>query len=175
MRDLGAHVDGQFTLPDDVEVLAETLPAPRDALRQGSARDVLDTLHERDQPFLLAGAHGREADATVARNDRRHAVVARRLQHAVPADLAVVVGVDVHESGSDDLAAGVDRLGRITGQHRVVRTAAVNFDDLAVLDRDIGGEPVRPRAVDDSATGDLQIEHICSLAAAREPPSAAVL
>jgi hypothetical protein len=41
----------------------------------------------------------------------------------------------------------------------------MNLDDLAILDRDVGGEPVGAGAVDDSAAGDLQIERICSLIA----------
>ncbi|BBX82568.1 hypothetical protein MAUB_04410 [Mycolicibacterium aubagnense] len=41
----------------------------------------------------------------------------------------------------------------------------MNFDDLAVLDRDVGGEPAGTGPVDDSAAGDHQIEHIYSLIA----------
>ena len=175
MGDLGTHVHREFTPADDIEVLPESLPAPGDALGEGGAGNVLDAFHQPDQPFLLAGAHRCEADATVARDHGRHPVVARRFQQAVPADLAVVVGVDVHEPRSDDLAAGVDGLGRITGQHSVIRAAPMNLDDLAVLDRDIGREPVGAGAVDNSATGDLQIEHICSLVATRDHQSAAVL
>ena len=46
--DLGADVDAVGRV-DGVEVLAERLPAPRDALVQGGAGDVLDGLHQRDE------------------------------------------------------------------------------------------------------------------------------
>ncbi len=37
---------------------------------------------------------------------------------------------------------------------RVTRAAAADLDDLAVLDADVGGEPVGPGAVDDGSAGD---------------------
>ncbi len=160
MGNLGSHVDGELALSDHVQVLAEGFPAPGDALGQGRAGDVLDALHQGDQPLLLAGPHRCESDATVARHHGRDAVIAGRFEHGVPAHLSVVVGMDVDESGGHDSAGGIDGFGRVTGQCGVVRTAPMYLDDLAVLDRDVGGEPVRTGAVDDSAAGDFQIEHV---------------
>ena len=117
--DLAADVDREVLLLDHVEVLGVALPAPRDALGERGAGNVLDTLHQADQPVLFARPHRREADAAVACDDGGHAMSARRLQQAVPADLAVVVGVDVDESGRDDLSRCVDRLGRVAFQRRV--------------------------------------------------------
>ncbi len=114
--DLAADVDREVLLLDHVEVLRVALPAPRDALGERGAGNVLDTLHQADQPVLFPRPHRREADAAVACDDRGHAVPARRLQQAVPADLAVVVGVDVDESGRDDLPRRVDRLGGLAFQ-----------------------------------------------------------
>ena len=121
VRDLAAHVDRELLLLDDVEVFGIALPPPRDALGERGAGNVLDTFHQSDQPLLLARPHRREADAAVARDDGGHAVSARRLEQAVPADLAVVVGVDVDEPRRDDLSSRVDRLGRIAFQRRVAR------------------------------------------------------
>ncbi len=132
-----------------------------------AAGDVLDTFHQADQPVLLAGPHRSETNATVAGDDGGHPVTAGRLQQRVPADLPVVVGVDVDESGRDDLAGGVDGLGGIAFQRRTARPAAPNLDDLAVLDGDVGVESVRAGAVDDGATGDFQIEHDYSLGCGR--------
>ena len=53
--DLGADVDGVGHAGDHVEVFGEALPAPGDALVQGGAGDVLDALHEIDQPLVLVG------------------------------------------------------------------------------------------------------------------------
>ncbi len=41
----------------------------------------------------------------------------------------------------------------------VVGAAADDVDDLAVLDADVGVVALRARAVDDGATGDLEVEH----------------
>ena len=163
MRHLAAHIYCEVMLFDHVEVLGVALPAPRHALGEGGAGNVLDALHQADQPVFFSRPHGREADAAVARDDGGDAVPARRLQQAVPADLTVVVRVDVDEARRDDLAGRVDRLGRIAFQRWVSRPAAANFDDLAVLDGHIGLESVRARAVDNGSAGDLEVEHDYSL------------
>ena len=93
-------------------------------------------------------------------------MTAGRLQHAVPADLAVVVSVDVDKAGRDDLSGRVDRLGGIAFQRRTARPAAPNLDDLAVFDGDVGIESVRTGSVDDGAAGDFEVEHDYSLACA---------
>ena len=154
VRDLAAHVDGEFAAADDIEVLGVGLPAPGDALGERGARDVLDALHQFDEPLFLAGPHRRESDSAVAGHDGGDTVIARRFQQIVPADLAVVVGVDVHEAGRDDLAGGVDGFGGLGLQGRVPGPAPADLDDLAVLDTDVGGEPVGPGAVDDGPAGD---------------------
>ena len=75
---------------------------------QRRAGDVLDALHQLDQPLVVGRAHRREADAAVAHHDRGHAMPARRCQLDVPRRLAVVVGVDVDEAGRDEGAVGVE-------------------------------------------------------------------
>ena len=68
----------------------------------------------------LPGPHRRESDAAVAGDDGGDAVAAGRLEQRVPADLAVVVGVDVDEARRDDLAGGVDRLGGLALECRAL-------------------------------------------------------
>ena len=160
--DLGAEVDGQLLLLHRVEVLRKALPAPGDALGERGPGDVLDTLHQLDEPLLAARLHGGETDAAVAADDRRHTVHAGRLQQAVPADLAVVVGVDVDEARGDDAAGGIDRLRRLPLQSGAVAVATTNLDDPAVLDPDVGPERLVPGAVDDGAAGDRQVVHAAS-------------
>ena len=108
VRHLRADVDRARPLGERVEVLGERLPAPVDALAQRGAGDVLDALHQLDQPLLAAGVHRREADAAVAHHDRGDAVPARRRELRVPGGLAVVVRVHVDEAGRDQQAVGVD-------------------------------------------------------------------
>lgn len=73
------------------------------------------------------------------------------------------MGVDVHEARSDDLARRVDGFGRVALQCRIAGPPSTNLDDLAVLDADVGREPVRTRSVDDGPACDLEVEHDYSL------------
>ena len=81
-----------------VEVLGEGLPVPLDALGERGAGDVLDALHQLDEPLVPVGARRREADAAVAEDGGGHAVPARRREVRVPGGLAVEVGVHVDEA-----------------------------------------------------------------------------
>ncbi len=111
VRDLAAHVDRELLLADGVEVFGVGFPAPGDAFGERGAGDVLDALHQLDQPLLGAGAHRSEADTAVAGDHRGDPVAAGRLEQAVPAHLTVVVGVDVDEAGGHHFPGGVNRFG----------------------------------------------------------------
>ena len=108
VRDLRPEVEVAGPRGERVEVLGERLPVPAQALVQGRAGDVLDALHQLDQPLVIGRAHRGEPDAAVAHHDRRHPVPARRGELVVPRGLAVVVGVDVDEAGRHEGAVGVD-------------------------------------------------------------------
>ena len=82
--ELRAQVDVVRAPLDRVEVLAEALPGPVDALVEHGARDVLDPFHERDEARVRVRPHRGEADAAVAHDRRRDAVPARRRQSARP-------------------------------------------------------------------------------------------
>ena len=70
--------------------------------------DVLDALHQLDQPLVPVGRGRGEADAAVAHHDRGDAVPRRRREPRVPRDLGVVVGVDVDPARGDQQPVGVD-------------------------------------------------------------------
>ena len=109
--DVARDVGGVAAAVEHVEVLGEGLPlAPRHAVGEGGAGDVLDALHHVDELLVVGRAHRREADAAVAEHDGGDAVGGRRLERVVPGDLAVVVGVEVEEAGRDERAVGVDLL-----------------------------------------------------------------
>src|SRR5581483_12251122 len=105
--DLGADVDGAGHPGEGVEVLGHALPVPSHRLAHGGAGDVLDALHEADEPVAVVGGGGGEAHAAVAHDHRRHAVPDRRREERVPRGLAVVVGVRVDEPGRDQQVLGV--------------------------------------------------------------------
>ena len=75
---LGADVDRPAPLLQRVEVLREGLPLPLDPLGQRRAGDVLDALHEADEPVVAVGLGRGEADAAVAHHEGGHAVPRRR-------------------------------------------------------------------------------------------------
>ncbi len=159
MGDLTAHVDRELLVADRVEVFGVGLPAPGDALGQRGAGNVLDTLHQLDQPSLGARPHRGEADAAVAGHHGGDPVTAGRLQRAVPADLAVVMGMDVDEAGGHQMPGRIEGFGGLTGQLGIAGAATDHVDDLAGLDADVGLVALRSRSVHDCATGDLQVEH----------------
>jgi hypothetical protein len=74
------------------------------------------------------------------------------------------VGVDVDESGRNDLSGRVDGVGGLAFQWRATRPAATNLDDSPVFDGDVGLESVCTSSVDDGSASDFQIEHDYSLA-----------
>ncbi len=136
MADLGGDVDIVRAAFDGVQVLGDAAPVPGQALVERGAGNVLDTFHQLDQLGAVGRTDGGEADAAVPHHDRGHAVARRRLDAGVPGHLAVVVGVDVHETGGHHRTVGVD-------------DAPGRFGDLAYLHhpslahRYIGG-PRRP-------------------------------
>jgi hypothetical protein len=69
--------------------------------------------------------------------------------------------VDVDEAGGHHMPCRIDGFGGFTAHLGVIGTAADNVDDLAILDTDVGAVALGTRAVDNSSTGDLQIEHEC--------------
>ena len=107
VRDEARDVEDAWGPLDLVQVLAEGFPIPVDALGQGGARDVLDALHEPDQPLAVGGSCGREPDPAVSGDHRGHTVPTRGGDLGVPGHLAVVVGVDVHPPRRDEQSAGV--------------------------------------------------------------------
>jgi hypothetical protein len=68
--------------------------------------------------------------------------------------------VDVDEAGRDDEIRGVDRARRGLGH-------LAHGDDAAAAHTHVATPGGRTRAVDDRATGDLQIEHAASFARTR--------
>ena len=107
VRDEARDVEDAWGPLDFVQVLAERLPVPVDALGQGRAGDVLDALHQPDEPLAVTGAGGSEADAAVSGDHRGDTVPARGRHLGVPGHLAVVVGVDVDPPRRHEQAACV--------------------------------------------------------------------
>ena len=151
--DLRPDVDGEAAPRQNVEVLGEALPLPRDAFGQRRAGDVLDAFHQADEPVMAVGARRCEADAAVPGDDGRHPVPRTGGEDLVPGGLAVVVRMDVDPTGRDQRAVGVD--GPV-GRHPVERA---HGDDLSVVHRHVSGAGRCSRAIHDGAASYHQIVH----------------
>ena len=139
VRYLGPHVHGVRGV-DAVEIFGERFPAPGNAVMERGAGNVLHAFHELHQLVLGAGPHRRETDAAIAHDDRGDAVPAARGDLLVPADLAVVVGVDVDETRGQQLAPGIDDAPGL----RRAAPRGRNLGDLPAVDDDIPA-PCRER------------------------------
>ena len=151
--DLGSDVDGESAALQGVEVLGEALPLPLDAFGESGAGDVLDALHEADEPVVAVRTGRREADAAIAGDDGGHPVPRAGGEDLVPRRLAVVVGVDVDPSRGDQRAVGVDRA---LGTHPAQRA---HGRDAPVVHRDISGARGCSRAVHDGAGSNDEVVH----------------
>jgi hypothetical protein len=150
VRHLGGDVDGLGSAVQGVEVLGEGLPVPGDALVERGAGDVLDPLHQGDQPLVTVGTHRGEAHSAVAHHDGRDTVPGGGAEGRVPAGLAVVVGVDVDPARGHDEPLGVELAPSGAGD-------LADGGDAALVDGDVGSSAGRARAVDHRAVADHQI------------------
>ena len=152
MRHLCGNVDGARTRLQRVQIFGEALPVPGKALGERRARNILHALHHADQRMVRVRAGGREADAAIAHHHRGDAVPAGRRELVVPGRLAVIVGVDIDEAGRHQRAGRVDLAPAGPG-------LAAGLGDAPAIDRDIAGEGIASRAVEDRAAANDQIVH----------------
>ena len=153
VRHLGGNVHCVLTTVECVEIIGEGFPIPREALGECRTGDVLHTLEHRDEERVIRGLGRGEAHAAVAHHERGDAVDGRRGEKRVPRGLTVVVGVDVHEPGGDEVPGGIECALGLPGQLRT------DLNDSASGDGDIGLSGRCPCAVDNRPALDQQIEH----------------
>ena len=164
MGQLRAQIDVVVPALDRVEVLAEALPGPLDPLLEHGTGDVLDALHEGDQPVVRVGPYRREAHAAVAHHRRGDTVPAARRDTRVPRGLPVVVGVDVDEARRDEQAGGVDLLAPPPG-HRA------DGGDHRPVDRNVRRHRLAAEAVGHLAAADHEVvRHLCHACPTPQPP-----
>ena len=101
----------------------------------------------------VPGAHRCESHPAVAHDHGGDAMARTRLQQIVPGGLAVVVGVDVHEAGGDDLAGGVDGAGGVAGQ------IVTDSHDRVAHHGHVGGPRRIAGAVHQQPAADLEVVH----------------
>ena len=70
----------------------------------------------------------------------------------IPANLRIVMGMQIDEAGRDDQPA---RVNHLLGE---ARGASADLRDFAVFDPDVAAIARYPRAIDDGAAFDLNVE-----------------
>ena len=144
-------VDALRRALEGVEVLGDRLPVPLHAHLHGLEGDRFVARHGQHRTVAVVGLDGGEAEAAVAEHDGGDAVPPGAGAPGVPADLGVVVGVQVDESRRDDVAFGVD------GPRGPARRPPPELGDAAVLDPDISPVTRDPGSVDDRAAADVDV------------------
>ena len=93
-----------------IEILGKAFPLPTDSLEQGGAGNVLDPLHQTDEPVSVCRFDRCKTDPAVAHHNGGNAMPEGRLEQRVPGHLTVVVSMYVDETGSDQQPVSVDFL-----------------------------------------------------------------
>ena len=153
--DVGGDVDGAGALFEGIEIFGEGFPVPAHPFDERGSGDVLDALHQADEPLVAIRPGGGEADAAIAHDDGCDAVPAAGGHFRIPGGLAVIMGVDVDEAGGDVKASGVDFGAALCG-HLADDGDAVAVDCHIALEGGVAG------AVDDGAAADDHIVHVLS-------------
>src|SRR5207245_4029123 len=91
-----------------------------------------------------------EADAAIAHDCCRDAVLRGRRDVLAPGDLAVIMGVDVDKAGRDQFAFGVDLFLALRGN-------PADFGDAAAGDRHIGFEQFATLDIGNGAAADHEV------------------
>ena len=152
VRDLRTDIHRKRFFRQRVEVFGIGFPFPRDAFGQRGAGDVLHAFHDVDQAIVKIGFDRGKAHAAIAHDDRGHAVPARGRKERVPADLAIVVGVNVDPARRDQQASGIDFTGSSARHH-------ADCGDHVAVDRYIGHPARRASAIDHGSIADYDIMH----------------
>ena len=135
------------------EILAVTLPAPRDGHIEHLGRQVLDVAQQFLQPLPVPGADRGQRQGAVPDQDGRHPVLRHRVAQRIPEDRRVEMRVDVDEARRDVAARRVDHPLAVRPQ------AGPDRRDPAVADPDVGRVGRGARAVHDQAAAYQQIVH----------------
>jgi hypothetical protein len=156
-------VDGKAPI-DPVEVLSERPPLPGSRSFERAQRDPFDHRHHPLDVLNIVGADRGDRESTVSPHHGGHPMNGRRAGGRVPQELCVVVGVDVDETGTDDLAADVDLLGAVLidladGRHP------------SGTDSYVGQAARRSRPVDHNPTPQHAIEQLSPRRPRRSRPS----
>ena len=153
MAHQGGHVDGGAVALHCVQVLRKSLEGPvrPQTTPQGLDAHPLDFLQRLHDQFAVLAAGGGDGEAAVAHHHRRHPMPGGDAEHAVPHQLGVVMGVNVHEARRHHHPVRLDGLGSLSQPW-------AHFRDFPGANADFALEAGLPRAVHHGAAGNLDVE-----------------
>ena len=162
MRNLRANIDRARQAFERIEIIGKAFPIPFHPLGERSAGNILNTLHQADQPIMLVLFRRCKANAAIAHDNRGDAMPARRTHLAVPRCLAVIMGMDINKAWRDDFTQSINLFA--------ARSADLAYSgNDAAIHRDIGDKARCARAIHHGSTTNDQIMHIDSPLPKGEP------
>ncbi len=134
-----------------VEPVVEGLPVPAQARLERCEGHALHAGHHPHEVGRVLGSRGGEGEPAVAAEHCGDAMESRRRGCRVPAELRVVVGVQVDEPRRHDETSGIDLGG--------ARLELVGGHDATVADGDVANRTVSAGAIDHEAALDQEGGH----------------
>ena len=107
---LSSNVDRALQFFQCIQVLWERLPVPGHSLRQRATWNILNPLHQTDQPLSPLWCCGCKTNAAIPHHNRCNPVPGRRGHLRIPSGLPVIMGMDINEPRNDHAASGINLL-----------------------------------------------------------------
>src|SRR5262249_5258803 len=134
------------------EVFWKALPLPPNAVSQSSTGDVLDTLHQADQPTAPLGPDRGKADSTVSHHHSRDAVPTGWREPRIPGGLPIVMSMNVDPTGCYQKAVSVQDP---TGP----RGDLTHFTDQPALNGNVSVPSLASRPINNGSAADNEVVH----------------
>src|SRR5262249_22567360 len=135
-----------------VEILGNGFPIPSHPCAHRLNWDRLVARHRQHGAFAILGLDRREPEPAIAEHHRGYAVPSGVSAPRIPANLGVVMGMEIDETGGDDETVSIDRLA---GQ---ARHSSAKMGDSAVPDPDVASVARDACSIDNCSAFDVNIE-----------------
>ena len=155
VRNVGGNVNGARQFFQCGQIFGEGFPVPLHPLSECRAGNILNALHQADQPFVAVGARRGKSDTAIAHDNGGNAVPAGRSHFGVPSRLSVIMRVDVNKSGGDDFSARVNFFAAL-----IFDVADAGYQ--AAIDCDIGGKWLCACAINHCSAANNHVMHLGS-------------
>ena len=140
---------------DRIQIFRITFPPPGNAFVQCRAGNILNALHKFNQAVFITSFYWRKANPAITHHSGCHAMPTAWCQLFVPAYLAIVVGMDIHETWRQKLTTSID----LPGCFADALGQICEFDNFAIFNADRSVECRFASTIDDIGVRDCEVEH----------------